>query len=249
MSILIRTMEYIEPGSAAQIAISAGFILAGVLFGLLLGRARFRTETILLICGTLLAVSEVIKEMVLYRIYGHYSWSDFPFQLCSIPMYFCILYFFFQKLWMEQFIMVYSLIGAAASFLVPAGSYSVYVFLTFHSLSWHAMLLFLAVFLICRQTKETMRLENFIPAGVTYLVLSAAAIVFNSIFLETSAGTMNMFFLGPGWPDMMILNDIYTNSGWIPAALSMIGVSEAAGFVVYLGIHFIICFDKEPETK
>lgn len=249
MSILTATMPYIEPGSTAQILISACFVAAGILFGVLLGRSRLRTENVLLVSGILLAASEVLKEVILYQIFGRYSWSDFPFQLCSMPMYFCILYYFFRKLWMEQFIMVFSLIGAVMSFLVPAGSYSVYVLLTFHSLFWHAMLLFLSIFLIFRQTREKMRLKNYIPVGAAYLILALAAILINSVFYNISSGTMNMFFIGPGWPDVMILNDIYTNSGWVLSSLGMIGTSEGTGLAVYILIWLLFLWKKPEKGK
>ena len=223
----------IEPGSALQILISTGLVLAGIVFGVLFARSKIKTEKCLLVCGIILMATEVVKEVDLYRICGSYSWSDFPFQLCSIPMYFCVLYYFSRRRWMEQFVMVYSLIGGAASFLVPEGSYLEDMLLTVHSLFWHMMLLMIGVFLAFRQKKEDMKIRNFIPVGVTYLVLACLAVLFNSIFYRISNGTMNMFFLGPGWPNVIILDSIYTNSGWIPATLGMIGVSEAAGFVVF----------------
>lgn len=234
----------ILPGSAAQITITICLIAAGILCGVFLARTRIKTEKILLICGIVLMISEVFKEGFLYRILGGYSWSDFPFQLCSIPMYFCVLNYFLKKKWMEQFVMVYALIGAIASFCVPQAGFSGYIVLTVHSLFWHTMLLLLGVFLIGRQTREEMKIRNFIPVGLAYLVLAGIAVALNSVFYSVSGGTMNMFFLGPGWPDMLILNDIYQNSGWIPATLGMIGVSEAAGLAVYL----VILVSKSLKT-
>ncbi|MBR3397341.1 MAG: YwaF family protein [Lachnospiraceae bacterium] len=237
--------EPIAPGSAVQISITVCLIAAGIFLGALFARSKTQTRIILLVCGVVLMITEVFKQIFLYRLFGSYPWSDFPFQLCSIPMYFCVLDWFLNRRWIEQFIMVYGLIGAAASFCVPQASFSGYILLTIHSLFWHTMLLILGVFLMLRQTKESMKLQNYIPAGLAYLFLAIAAVAFNAVFYSVSNGSMNMFFLGPGWPDMFILNDIYQNSGWIPATLGMIGVSEAAGFCVYLLIFFLYR-RKEP---
>lgn len=245
MDVLTMTMPYYESGSLPQILISTAFILAGTLFGILLGRSKVRTDIALLICGLLLMVSEVLKEVFLFHIYGQYSWSDFPFQLCSVPMYLCVLYYFLKKLWIEQFIMIYSLLGAAASFLVPAGSFSVYVFFTVHSLFWHAMLLFLGVFLIIRQPCESLRLRNFIPVGLAYLIFAGIAVLFNSLFFDISGGTMNLFFLGPGWPDMLILNELHENHGWFISTAGMVSISEAAGFLLYLLISLSKCTKRD----
>lgn len=236
--------EPLAPGSSAQITITVCLIAAGIFLGAFFARSHMETRRILLVCGIVLMVTEVLKQIFLYRLYGGYPWSDFPFQLCSIPMYFCVLDYFMNRRWVEHFIMVYGLIGAAASFCVPQASFSGYILLTIHSLFWHTMLLILGVFLMLRQTKESMKLTHFIPVAFAYLFLAIAAVGFNTAFYSVSGGTMNMFFLGPGWPDMFILNDIYLNSGWIPATLGMIGVSEGVGFCVYLLI-FIMYHSKE----
>lgn len=239
MDRLAWTMEGYIIGSAEQIICTVCLVAAGILIGFLLARSKIRTEHVLLVAGILLIASEVLKQFFLYHVLGGYPWSDFPFQLCSIPMYFCVLYFFFPKRWIAQFTMIYSLIGAAASFIVPSAVISLYVLMTVHSLFWHTMLLLIGVFLMIRQTKEDMRPVHFIPVAIAYLVLAAIAVALNAAFYRVSGGTMNMFFLGPGWPDMFILNDIYTNSGWIPATLGMIGVSEGVGLVLYLLIGLL----------
>ena len=48
---------------------------------------------ILFFCGLFLSLSEVLKQFFCYFIIMDccYSWGDFPFQLCSIPMYLCLI--------------------------------------------------------------------------------------------------------------------------------------------------------------
>ena len=48
---------------------------------------------LLFFCGLLLAVIELYKQLFLYWIVndGCYDWWYFPFQLCSVPMYLCLL--------------------------------------------------------------------------------------------------------------------------------------------------------------
>ena len=48
---------------------------------------------ILFSCGLFLTVSEVFKQLFYYyaMMDNCYSWGDFPFQLCSIPMYMCLI--------------------------------------------------------------------------------------------------------------------------------------------------------------
>ena len=83
-------------------AVWSPFHLAFMLIGILLAafaawKLRTRSEAfrlhLLFACGVFLAFSEVYKQLFLYYIENnqHYDWWYFPFQLCSLPMYLCLL--------------------------------------------------------------------------------------------------------------------------------------------------------------
>ena len=48
---------------------------------------------ILFACGLVLATTEVFKQFFYYYIIADstYHWGELPFQLCSIPMYLCLI--------------------------------------------------------------------------------------------------------------------------------------------------------------
>lgn len=50
-------------------------------------------------CGLVLALGELYKQLFLYQIVnqGRYDWWYFPMQLCSTPMYLCIILIFMHK--------------------------------------------------------------------------------------------------------------------------------------------------------
>lgn len=52
---------------------------------------KFRT--FFFTCGILMAASEIWKQLTLTFLINHgaYDWWYFPFQLCSIPMYICLI--------------------------------------------------------------------------------------------------------------------------------------------------------------
>ena len=93
-------MEAPSPYSAFHLGLTA----AGLLTAFLLARRLSRTQRpvkLLFICGLLLALSEVYKQLFRYYIVngGHYDWWYFPFQLCSVPMYLCLLLPLLQTAW------------------------------------------------------------------------------------------------------------------------------------------------------
>ena len=60
---------------------------------------RRQTDSLLFLCGLILALTEVYKQLFIYYIEnnGRYDWWYFPFQLCSIPMYLGLLILLFRK--------------------------------------------------------------------------------------------------------------------------------------------------------
>ena len=82
-----------EPYSAFHILLCAAGIPLAVFLARRLARICLHPRGVLFICGLVLAVSELYKQSFLYFIVsqGRYNWWYFPFQLCSVPMYLCLI--------------------------------------------------------------------------------------------------------------------------------------------------------------
>ena len=72
---------------------------------------------ILFACGLVLVLSEVFKQFFCYYVIadGTYHWGEFPFQLCSIPMYLCLIVPWLKlgklRRALHSFMVLYSLLG------------------------------------------------------------------------------------------------------------------------------------------
>lgn len=189
--------------------------------------------------GIILALIEVAKQVIMHFIYPSYSWSDIPFQLCSIPMYMCLLYPFAKKFRraIEIFLRSFGLLGGIVAFAIPYDVFNKYLMLSVQSIIWHQLLLILGVYCIVTAGAQVSARTSAQPAdyrtnAFIYLALAITAICINALLKNVSAGTSNMFFLGPSRPYTIILDDIYENCGWVTASLAMIIVSEIAGAIV-----------------
>ena len=118
------------------------FMLIGIpLAAFAAWKLRTRSEAfrlhLLFACGIFLAFSEVYKQLFLYYIENnrHYDWWYFPFQLCSLPMYLCLLLPFvphkYQRIFCT-FMYNYNLLGAVMVFVDPSGLMHPYWTLTLH---------------------------------------------------------------------------------------------------------------------
>ena len=82
---------------------------------------------------------------------NHIVWKVFPFQLCSLAMYICLIIPFIKKEATKRalynFLIAFNFPGGLISILIPSGLIHNYISLTIHAFLWHAILLFIGFYL------------------------------------------------------------------------------------------------------
>ena len=152
------------------------------------------------ICGFLMLATEVWKQWCLtYRLGGgQYNWWYFPFQLCSIPMYICLLLFFVSSVKIRRilltFLMDFGLLAGVFTFFDTSGLNYSYFPLTVHSYVWHVVLILLGLYAGYRNRTEA-KYKDFAGATGIYFFCCLAATVCNLAFY--SYGKINMFYISP----------------------------------------------------
>lgn len=213
--------------SAFHFGITAVFVIPAILLASLSTRWREKTRIrVLTACGWILAVSEIYKQLFYYYIVngGQYDWWYFPFQLCSIPMYLCVLLPFVRGRARKScftFMATYSLLGAICALAYPEDMLRAYWPMTIHAFFWHGMLIFISSVIIAnRMYGETHR--DFADASVLFLILAGIAEIINVVgwHLGTIPGTYpDMFYITPYVASTQpVARDVAASFG-IPAAI------------------------------
>lgn len=189
--------------------------------------------------GILLSVSEVYKQFFLYYIVNgqSYDWWYFPFQLCSIPMYLCLLLPFLSKR-MQQifctFMYSYNLLGAFMVFVEPDGLMHSYWTLTLHSFLWHILLIFIGFFIAFSGMAKPGR-KSFVEATLLFLLCCGIATVIN--VWSHPYGFADMFYITPYYPtSQMVFAQISAAVGILPGNLIYIG-----SIIVGAGLIHLTC--------
>ena len=197
-------------------AVWSPFHLAFMLIGIPLAafaawKLRTRSEAfhlhLLFACGVFLAFSEVYKQLFLYYIENnrHYDWWYFPFQLCSLPMYLCLLLPFvphkYQRIFCT-FMYNYNLLGAVMVFVDPSGLMHPYWTLTLHGFIWHILLIFIGL-LIAFSRMVLPTAKGFWQSTAVF----AAGCVIATIINVTSHpyGNADMFYITPYYATTQIV--------------------------------------------
>ncbi len=159
-----------------------------------------KTTTVFLYCGVLMFASEVWKQWSLTYMLGggHYNWWYFPFQLCSIPMYICLILPWAKSGKIQSvlltFLMDFGLLAGIFAFFDTSGMHYAYLPLTAHSYLWHFLLIFLGIYAGYTKKADYSR-AGFLKSTGIYLACAAVATVCNLVFYHY--GAINMFYISP----------------------------------------------------
>ncbi len=151
-------------------------------------------------CGFLMFLSEILKQLTLTYIVNHgtYNWWYFPFQLCSIPMYVCLLLPVVPSPRIQgvllTFLMDFGLLSGIFTFFDTTGMYYSLPLLTFHSFAWHILLIILGI--VAGLTgKADYSGKGFAGSAAFFLACCLLATGFNLVFYPF--GRINMFYISP----------------------------------------------------
>lgn len=196
-----------------------GFLVCGLLAYRLRNISAKSSRRLLIGVGVFLMVTEVYKQL-LYCLTIHesgYPWWIFPFQLCSVPMYLCVITPLLKPGKVQNalytFMMLYNLLGGGISFAEPSGLLSSYVTLTAHSMVWHMILVFVGLYLMFSGLGGRTA-QDYRHATYVFFLLCAVAFTINLVFRDVSGGSINMFFLGPTTTSIAVFKQIANKFGW-----------------------------------
>ena len=223
------------------------FTFVGLAAAVLLARRLRRlsdkgNRILLLTCGIFLLLSEIYKQLFYYYFIGQrsYQWWIFPFQLCSVPMYLCIIAPLLKPGKIQQgmynFMMIYNLLGGFMAFVEPSGITHAYWTLTLHAFIWHLILVFIGLYLaFSDRAGKTMK--DYRAASVTFLCLSGLAFCINLIFWKAAEGDINMFFVGPRISPLIVFEWIAETFGWYVSTALYLPVVCLGAFLFFLPFH------------
>lgn len=203
-----------------------------------------RLVRILSVTGWILMALEIYKQFFLFYVVngGLYDWWFFPFQLCSVPMYLCILLPFVKGGLREAFLTFmggYTFISAAATLVFPEDILRQYTALTVHGFVWHGLLLFISLLILLTGSAGA-GARSLFRAAALFAFLCVIAVLINMAvepLMQNDPAIPHrwaaMFYLNPYHiSPQPIVSSIQKTAG-IPAGLFLYGmVIAAAGSLV-----------------
>ena len=204
--------------------------------------------------GIFLMLTEIYKQLF-YTYYiggGSYQWWVFPFQLCSVPMYLCVIAPWLKNKRiaraMYAFMTTFNLLGGFMAFIEPSGIVHEYWTLTLHAFIWHMTLVFIGFYLVASGRGAT-EMTHYRGAVISFVCLCALAFCINLIFWYPSGGEINMFFVGPQNSSLIVFKQIAEAAGWYISTLLYIPVVSLGAFLFFLPVHLFFKKRQKDAQK
>jgi hypothetical protein len=195
-------------------------------------------------CGLFLVITEIYKQLFYYYYIGggSYQWWIFPFQLCSVPMYLCLIAPWLKckkvQKGMYNFMMTFNLLGGLMAFIEPSGIVHEYWTLTLHAFVWHMLLVFIGLYLgLSKHGGNTVK--DYRLAIITFLILCVIAFSLNLALAGVSGGSVNNFYIGPSISPLAVFHDIAVNFGWYVCTILYIPAVSAGAFLMFLPYYLL----------
>ena len=200
-------------------------------------------------------VLEVLKQIIWAVEYNNvtntfvwdYQWYAFPFQLCTMPIYICLICLFLKKNWLRDSLLAFvaytTILGSIASAIIPDALFVSDVLVNVHAMWLHLGSLVVSVYLL--MSKEVAINRNSLLSAVA--VFLAAVIVasilnisiYNSGILNEE--TFNMFYISPYFDSTLPVFDVIYKS--VPYPVFLITYI----FALSLGSYIIFIIAKVIE--
>ncbi|MCR5809541.1 MAG: YwaF family protein [Clostridiales bacterium] len=193
--------------------------------------------------GFVLVGMEVIKISFYYFAIHNCSLTEtaylFPFQLCSLPIYLAPIASYLKKesvvrKAMLTFMMTYTFMSGFSAFVNPSGILLSHILPTFHSLTWHMLLVFIGL-LIAVTGRGGCTFRDFFRAFVLFIICCYTALFLNILLPMLIPGAdVNMFYLGPNRSSLVVFCDLYDKYDWVVQMKSYEMALSIGAFVVFI---------------
>lgn len=219
-----------------------GLAVCVLLAYLLRNTGRRGNRAVLWGVGGFLLLTEIYKQLFYYYYIGDhsYEWWIFPFQLCSVPMYLCLIAPFLKEgkvqSAMYHFMTTFNLLGGLMAFMEPSGIVHEYWTLTLHAFIWHMLLIFIGLYLIA-SGRGAKTMKDYRWSVAVFLCLAVMAFIINLIFWIPSEGTIKMFYVGPATSPLAVFKQISKACGWLVCDLVYIPAVCAGAFLLFLPVY------------
>lgn len=206
---------------------------------------------ITLIAWLFMVILEVAKQIIFSCsdkgevIPFSYSWTDFPYQLCSTPIYLLPFVIFMKdgkvRDTIMSFISTFALFGGLVVFVYPNDVFVENTIVNLQTMIHHGLQIVLGIYFMVYNRKK-LNAKYFLRGIIVFAIMTAIAIILNLVVYHfITKDTFNMFFISPYFPQHLpVLSTVSEMAPYAVYLLSYLAGFILAGYLVYIVQYGII---------
>ena len=222
----------------------------GALYGLRNKYSEKQLKAVLGIYGIIALILEVLKQLIWSFNYDaatgvvtwDYQWYAFPFQLCTTPIFVCVLCLFLKPSIGRRALLSYmsfvTILGSIMTVIMPDSCFTEDILINIHTMWLHCGSLVVSVYLMITKEVE-LKWYNFKNAIKVFIVFVLLAQFLNILIYNIGVlkgETFDMFYISPYFISTLPVFDvIQQNSPYALFLLSYVAiVSGGAAIICYV---------------
>lgn len=207
--------------------------------------------------GICFFILELYKQLF-YNVFSGrtgYDWSIFPFQLCSTPLYVCLIAPFTKGKIKKAFYVYLSsfcMLGGLSVLIFPSSVIVEEITITFQSFIWHSSMVVLGCYLI-HVMRFGKNLKELLPGVVIFLIVVFMAVTFNYVFEIFKEkyhlnAHFNMLFISPYYEcNIQFYSIIWNATNWYISVFAYIVGLCLGSMIIWGGAHIHYLLDEKRK--
>ena len=185
-----------------------------------------------------------------------FQWYAAPFQLCTTPIYACLVAFCLDedsklRKHLLSYVAFITILGSIATLFYPGDCFTENIIVNIHTTWLHFGSLIVSIYLAMSKTVE-LNTQSLIRAIKTFVAFVCIAQILNIGVYQSgilNGETFNMFYISPYFVSSLpVFKQIYQNVPYPVFLLSYIGVLSLGGYLVFIAEKFIVKERKIHEA-
>lgn len=213
--------------------------------------------------GIIALVLEVLKQLIwsfnydpiTNKIIWDYEWYSFPFQLCTTPIYVCIICLFLKKGKVRNSLLSYlsyiTILGSIATMIVPNSCFVSDILVNIHTMWLHLGSFVVSIYLLM-SSEVKITLKELKGAIFIFLIFVIIANLLNIIVYNLGVlnnEVFNMFYISPYFISVLpVFNIIQENVPYLIYLIIYICTLILGSFIIY-SIAFLISKKLKYRVK
>ena len=186
-----------------------------------------------------------------------FQWYAFPFQLCTMPLYICLIALFLKKGKFRDNLLSFmgyiTILGSIATAVRPHDVFVSDLLVDIHTMYLHVGSLIVSVYLLMSREVE-LNLKGFLRGVATFIAFCIIANILNICVYNSgilNGESFNMFYISPYFVSSLPVFDTIYSAVPYPVFLAIYVVALSLGGFIIFGLAYMldkICSKKKVKA-